>query len=84
MQQHGVLHREALLPLQKNIDDISARAKKLQEELGVRGAWDIQMQDTFDDMLAKSKRLQRWLIGFVIFVSAILVCLVSTVVEGEL
>ena len=65
LQQQGVLHRQALLPLQQSLDDMNAQFKGLQNQLSE--------QSIFDVRLANSNRLQRWLIAVIQLISAVLV-----------
>ncbi len=55
LQQQGVLHRKALLPLQKSLDDMNAQVKGLQRQLAVRKIRDLQEQSAFDARLAKQQ-----------------------------
>lgn len=86
LQQQRVLHKRALLPLQKSLDDMDAQMKRLQQELVVKKKQDLQVQSTFDTLLAKSNRLHQWLIAAVVafLVFSILSCLVESAVEGEI
>lgn len=65
---------------------MDAQMKRLQQELVVKKKQDLQVQSTFDTLLAKSNRLHQWLIAAVVafLVFSILSCLVESAVEGEI